>query len=168
MMKFGWTWMTIATGALLLSGWGKVPGPGPAVVEAQVIQETSGCAAEEVRWSYDVATGTLSLTDGRVKLNCCGQRSLQIERLDGVLEVIQQDRPGEGGRCASACAYDLAMSISDVPSGELFVKLLRDVTDEGGSPVLVWQGNLELSKGSGTALVEMESAAAPQCQVAAR
>jgi hypothetical protein len=150
-MKLAWTWMTVASGALLLGGWGSRTSiqdeAGLVVTEAPAIDASGGCAGEEMRWSHDATAGVLKLDDGRVQLNCCGQRSVHVERVDNVLEVTERDAPDGAGRCASMCAFDLSTSISDVPSGEVFVKLLRDVTDEGGSPVLVWQGSLDLSKG---------------------
>jgi hypothetical protein len=169
-MKFAWTWMSIASGALLLGGWGSktaIQGDGGLVVtETPAIDVSSGCAGEVMRWSHDAATGVLKVDDGRVQLNCCGTRSVHVERVDSVLEVTQRDAPDGAGRCASMCAFDLSTSITGVATGEVFVKLLRDVTDEGGSPVLVWQGNLDLSKGSGAVLVDADAPEA--CQVAAR
>jgi hypothetical protein len=74
---------------------------------------------------------------------------MAVERVDSVLEVTQRDEPDAGGRCGSQCEYDLSVAVTQVSSDETFVKLLRDVTDEGGSPTLLWQGNLDISQGSG-------------------
>ncbi|EYF02240.1 Hypothetical protein CAP_7312 [Chondromyces apiculatus DSM 436] len=134
--------------------------------EAHAGEAVQGCGAEVVSWSYDAERQVLSLSDGSVQLNCCGQRSIQVERVDNVIEVTERDRPDEGGRCASSCTFDLSTSVAQVGSGEVFVKLLRDVTDENGSPVLVWQGNLDLTKTAGH--VAMEEAAPGPCEVAAR
>ncbi len=162
-MKFAWTWMTVASGALLLGGWGsKAPSHGESAVVAQAVEASSSCA--EVRWSHDAATGALTLTDGQVPLSCCGERAVQVERVDGVIEVTERERPAAGASCTTTCTYDLAMSIPEVRSAEIFVKLLRD-TDDGGGPVLVWQGSLDLAQGSGRALAD---SAAPQCQLATR
>jgi hypothetical protein len=169
-MKFAWTWMSIASGALLLGGWGSKQaiqdGAGLVVTEAPAFEVSSGCAGEVIRWSHDAAAGVLKVEDGRVQLNCCGTRSVHVERVDSVLEVTQRDAPDGAGRCASMCAFDLSNSITDVQAGEVFVKLLRDVTDEGGGPMLVWQGSLDLLKGSGVVVVDAD--AAKDCQVAAR
>ncbi|HSN98351.1 MAG TPA: hypothetical protein VLS89_08635 [Candidatus Nanopelagicales bacterium] len=167
-MKFAWTWMTVASGALLMGGWGSGASTDAdlPVIETRTAEVADGCAAESMRWSYDAEGRSLSLNDGRVQLNCCGHRSMQVERVDNVLEVTERDTPDEGGRCASTCSFDLATTISNVGQGEVFVKLLRDVTDENGSAVLVWQGSLDLANGSGTVMVERS--VSEQCQVAAR
>lgn len=168
-MKFPWTWMTVASSALLMGGWDVDPRTQAdhhlPVTEARSAAASSGCESEVVSWSYDAASQSLSLSNGRVALNCCGHRAMQVERVDSVLEVTERDTPDEGGRCASTCAFDLSTSIAGVAPGEVFVKLLRDVTDENGSAVLVWQGNLDLTEGSGKVAVAADGA---RCELASR
>ncbi|WP_156338576.1 hypothetical protein [Chondromyces crocatus] len=161
--------MSVATGALLMGGWGSVAAGqdgSKAVQEVPAAAVAEACGQEMVSWAYDAERQVLALSDGSVQLNCCGQRSMQVERVDNVIEITERDRPDEGGRCASSCTFDLGTSVTQVAPGSVFVKLLRDVTDENGSPVLVWQGSLDLAQGTGQ--VAMEDAAPGPCQVAAR
>ncbi|MCC6551868.1 MAG: hypothetical protein IT372_02450 [Polyangiaceae bacterium] len=155
-MKLGFTWMTAAVGALFLGGWGSTPviqepasTPAPASARLDARSDRAACAPEVLRWQYDEATRVLRLDDGRVRLNCCGQRTMTVERVDSMLEVTQRDEPDAGGRCATECAFDLTVSVPNVAARDTYVKLLRDVTDEGGSPTLQWEGHIDLSRPSG-------------------
>ena len=162
-MKLGFTWMTAAAGALFLGGWGSTStseGAQPAT-SAPAGPGAAACTPEVLRWAYDEAARVLRLDDGRVRLNCCGHRTTSVERVDGsLLEVTQRDEPDAGGRCATECAYDLSVAVADVYAEETFVKLLRDVTDEGGSPSLLWQGTLDLSRGAGEIALDADRCAA--------
>jgi hypothetical protein len=119
------------------------------------------CAAEVLRWRYDELLGTLRITDARLLLGCCGQRTLTVERVDSLLEITERDVP-EGGRCDSACVFDFAVTLPGIPPGPHVVRLLRDVTDAQGGPNLVWQGEIHLP-GQGGALVLNETPA-PGCR----
>lgn len=165
-MKLGFTWMTATAGALFLGGWGTTSAsegaqPAAPATSAPAGPGSAACASEVLRWEYDEAARILRLEDGRVRLNCCGHRTTTVERVDGnLLEVTQRDEPDAGGRCATECAYDLSLAVADVRAEETFVRLLRDVTDEGGSPSLLWQGTLDLSRRAGEIALDADRCAA--------
>ncbi|HSO00148.1 MAG TPA: hypothetical protein VLS89_17770 [Candidatus Nanopelagicales bacterium] len=111
------------------------------------------CAAELLRWRYDEASESLRIADARVLLGCCGQRAALVERVDGLIELTEIDAPDPSGRCGGACAYDVAVTVPGVKPGHVVLKLLRDVTDAQGGPELVWQGTLDLARGSGSTVL---------------
>jgi hypothetical protein len=163
---------TLAAAWMLLAG-ACVP---PAGVQEELISERGGfpepemrlapeaegdyCAAEVMRWRYDEAAETLRFADARVLLGCCGQRRALIERVDSLIELTEVDEAEPGaGRCEGVCAFDIAVSAPAVPPGPLVLRLLRDVTDAQGGPVLVWQGELDLSQGAGAVTLDDTPAA---------
>ena len=122
------------------------------------------CSAEVLRWRYDEQTAVLRLADARVRLNCCGQRAASVERVDSVYEITERDEPdGVNGRCEDQCMYDVAVGVQAVPRAQAYVRLLRDVVDQQGSPAVLWNGPLDLARGSGTIVVDDETASA-DCQ----
>lgn len=123
------------------------------------------CAAEVLRWHYDVPERRLTVTDARLLLNCCGQREIVVERADSMVEIIETDRPSEThGRCSENCAFDLVAIVEGVAAGPTVVRLLRDVVDVQGSPELIWEGALSLPRvAAGAALLD-GAHAGPACR----
>jgi len=144
------------------------------VVEESVVSECGGfeasldppdwgsgdyCAAEQLRWTYDGQASTIELSNERVLLNCCGERSVDLEMVAGTLVITETDAPdGEGGRCSCTCVFDFAATASGIAGGSLPARLVRDVTDAAGGPVVVWEGSLDLSAGSGDVVTSTEDA----------
>lgn len=113
------------------------------------------CSAEVLRWRYDESATMLRIADARVMLDCCGKRTIHVERIDSLYEITERDEPdGAGGRCVEQCAFDLAVGVHDVPRGEIYVKLLRDVVDRQGSPSVVWSGTLDLDETAGAVVLD--------------
>ncbi|WP_437928518.1 hypothetical protein WMF37_04485 [Sorangium sp. So ce291] len=169
-----WTAIAIA-GAVCAGGCGSAA----AVQEARVSEqggfrdpelrltatEDGGyCGAEVLRWQYDEAAATLRLADARLMLDCCGKRAIHVERIDSLYEITERDEPDSAeGRCAEQCAFDLAVGVQDVPRGEVYVKLLRDVVDEQGGPAVVWSGSLDLDVPAGAVVLD-DAPAGAGCQ----
>lgn len=119
--------------------------------------ERDYCAAEVLRARYDATADILRVSNARVMLNCCGQRSLRVERsggpTGGALDITLRDEPApDTGRCEPGCAYDLAVGALAAPSSPVTVRLRREITDAPGGPALIWEG-------------EVDPAAAPQAVV---
>ncbi|WP_437335954.1 hypothetical protein WME98_28340 [Sorangium sp. So ce296] len=113
------------------------------------------CSAEVLRWQYDEPSATLRLADARLMLDCCGKRAIHVERIDSLYEVTERDEPDDAeGRCSDQCAFDLSVGVQDVPRGEIYVKLLRDVVDRQGSPAVVWSGTLDLEVAAGAVVLD--------------
>ncbi|WP_437648227.1 hypothetical protein [Sorangium sp. So ce362] len=113
------------------------------------------CSAEVLRWQYDEPSATLRLADSRLMLDCCGKRAIHVERIDSLYEVTERDEPDDvEGRCSEQCAFDLSVGMQDVPRGEIYVKLLRDVVDQQGSPAVVWSGTLDLDVTAGAVVLD--------------
>lgn len=122
------------------------------------------CSAEQLRWSYEA--GTLQLTDSRAVLNCCGERTIDVQVEDGVLVVTETDAPeGEGGRCFCTCVFDLSVTLTGVAEGPTAVRLVRDVTDEAGGPRVLFEGDLDLAAGEGAEVLTTDPAP-PDCDAA--
>ncbi|WP_437761649.1 hypothetical protein WME77_26410 [Sorangium sp. So ce764] len=122
------------------------------------------CSAEVLRWQYDEPAATLRLADARLMLDCCGKRAIHVERIDSLFEVTERDAPdGVGGRCSEQCAFDLSVGVRDVPRGEVYVKLLRDVVDQQGGPAVIWSGSLDLGVSAGAVVLD-EAPAEAGCQ----
>jgi hypothetical protein len=113
------------------------------------------CGGEVLRWRYDEPAAMLRLADARLMLNCCGQRTVSVERIDSVVEITERDEPDRAeGRCEAQCAFDFALGLHDVTSEDVYLRLLRDVTDEQGSPSVVWSGLFALSEGAGVVVLD--------------
>ncbi|MGK4007398.1 hypothetical protein WMF31_32550 [Sorangium sp. So ce1036] len=118
-------------------------------------EDAGYCSAEVLRWHYDEPAATLRLADARLMLDCCGKRAIHVERIDSLYEITERDEPDSaGGRCLEQCAFDLSVGVHDVPRGEVYVKLLRDVVDQQGSPSVVWSGTLDLGETAGAIVLD--------------
>ena len=73
--------------------------------------------------------------------------------------VAETDAPTSGGgRCDCLCVFDFALTASDIPVGRIPLRLTRHVTDEGGAPSVVWEGEIDLGAGSGSVVLDTTDA----------
>ena len=129
---------------------------GEPVIVGDPLTPANYCDAGVMYWAHE-GGGTLKVTDTRVLLNCCGQRSASLSLQNGVYVMTEIDNPEVGNtRCHCECVFDLGVEAS-VPVGVIDFKLMRWVTDQDAAPVLVWQGQLDLSAGSGSVTVDTSS-----------
>jgi hypothetical protein len=113
------------------------------------------CAAEVLHWQYLAAEQTLKLADARVLLNCCGDHSFMVEEQGGVYLFTEIDAPEGGwGRCACMCVFDYVIEVQGVAEQLLPIKIVRDVTDWPEGSGDVWEGDLDLSLGSGSIVID--------------
>ena len=116
------------------------------------------CDAEVVDWAYDAETKTLSLVDSRIELNCCGERQSRIEKQGDRYVITQTDAPemidGQGARCGCMCVFDFALDAQGIDEAAIEVEVIRHVTDDGSGPQTVFTGTLDLSQGTGQAIVD--------------
>ncbi len=124
-------------------------------------EEADGnCRDEGLAWTYDKESKTVSFLNKNVWLNCCGKHfvSIQLNEKTGVYEILETDKPEMDGdsllRCHCMCFFDYKIDLSDIDSKPIKVKILRHVTDTDDQPKMVWEGELDLTKGQGYELVE--------------
>jgi hypothetical protein len=162
--------VTVVAGMLAACG-GNGPGgnndPG-SITQAQQISECGGfnkartlaltesgdyCAAELLNWQYDEAAQKLTLTDARAELNCCGARTMVLEEKEGVYVVTETDGPDNFGRCTCMCVFDLRLEAQGIASGVIPIRIVRNVTDSGAAPAVIFEGELDLSAGAGSVVI---------------
>lgn len=120
------------------------------------------CDAEVLQWSYDSKTGELKLSNNRIPLNCCGDRTMKVKEDNGTYVLTETDKPEmittaqgtSGARCGCMCVFDMSVAAQKVPGGVIDVKLVRHVTDSSGGAQNAWSGKIDLSNGSGTVVVD--------------
>ena len=120
------------------------------------------CDAELLKWAFDASSGTLSLLDQRVLLNCCGDHefSVTFDPARGVYTATETDRPesigsnGQGERCDCLCVFDWAIDVADVEPGTIQLELERHETDSAPSPHQVWAGAIDLSEVQGEIVID--------------
>ena len=108
--------------------------------------------AEKLLWLYDESTGTLSLLDRRVNLNCCGEHAVTAELKDGIILIREDDQPLDGtGRCKCMCNYDFFIEVTGLPERVITVQLdlMVDTTT-----ATTWKGDIDLRKESGEIVVD--------------
>jgi hypothetical protein len=111
------------------------------------------CDAEVLNWAYDIAAGRLNLANNRVLLNCCGDHDLTVTYEGGTFLVTEIDARGLG-RCRCTCVYDYTVSFTGTAGWEVPLRLVRDVTDDDADPIVVWEGTLDLTQGSGRIVID--------------
>ena len=124
---------------------------------------SSYCDAEVLQWSYERNSATLHLSDNRVLLNCCGKHGMRVDFESGVYMFTETDDPGSAGRCFCMCVFDFAVSVQGIPEKTIPVRIERIVTDDPQSPYLVYEGELDLSIGSGSVIVD-DRDVSPWCE----
>lgn len=113
------------------------------------------CAAEVLSWTYDKATHALKLTDSRALLNCCGDRTMTLTEKNGLYQIVETDAPQQGsGRCHCMCVFDLSVEVQLLPAATAEFVLKREVTDSGDGLQQIWRGQIDLSKGSGSVVLD--------------
>ncbi len=112
------------------------------------------CDAEVLHWSYDAQSQELSLSDERIELNCCGLHDMVIEQQGGVYVVTETDQPDGYGRCSCMCVFDFALVADPIPEEVISIEIVRDVSDDGSDPQVVFSGELDLRKGSGSEVID--------------
>jgi hypothetical protein len=130
--------------------------------------EAAYCDAEILRIRYDEASDLLRVADARVLLDCCGQRSLRVERAGGVIEITQRDEPEPGaGRCAPGCAYDFAVGLQIAPRpSPVTIRLLREIDGAPRGPAVIWEGVVDPARGAAPVVLD-ETPAARGCDTPA-
>jgi hypothetical protein len=129
-------------------------------------QPASYCDAEVLEWTFEPKDGTLRFSNNRVLLNCCGDRKVTLKDVQGKLVINEVDAPEKstGSRCHCMCVFDLAVQALKVPGGVVQVELHRSITDDvKGGPTKVFDGKLDLSKGSGTVVID-KADVGPWCE----
>lgn len=114
------------------------------------------CDAEVLTWTYDSAEKTLSLSNERVSLNCCGAHSVAIQQTDTDIYVVSEvDAPEFGdARCGCMCVFDFRVTGVDVPERTITLELTREVTDSETPFVEVFSGQIDLTEGSGRIVID--------------
>jgi hypothetical protein len=113
------------------------------------------CDAQVLHWAYDAAAGKLSLADTRVLLNCCGDHSMTIAEQDGLYVVTERDAPEfEDARCACMCVFDFTLEATGVPEAVIPLQIILDVTDSQDGPRVTFEGELDLTQGSGSIVID--------------
>ena len=115
------------------------------------------CAAEVLHWLYEPETQTLKLGDARILLNCCGDHSMSMELDGGVYVFTEMDAPEGGwGRCACMCVFDYTITVHGMPEELISIRIDRDVTDDQDPLATVFETQLDLTLGSGYAIIDDE------------
>ena len=113
------------------------------------------CDAEVLYWQYETETQTLKLADKRILLNCCGDHSMIMEKVDDVYVITERDAPEDGwGRCNCMCVFDYTMQAQGIPAGIITIKIMREVINDQTITLEVWEGDLNLDEGSGFVIID--------------
>lgn len=118
------------------------------------------CDAEVLHWQYDRPGQALTMTDARIMLNCCGDRSMVMAQDGNAFLITEKDG---GTRChCGECAFDFTLEASGIAGGVITLGILRDISDSGHAPQTVFEGSLDLSLSAGTVVLD-ESDASTWC-----
>ncbi|MBP7125986.1 hypothetical protein KBD49_06445 [Myxococcota bacterium] len=101
------------------------------------------CDAEVLSWLWDPVTGSLVIQDRRVLLNCCGDRSMRARWSGDTLVLEETDAPPQEGRCRCLCVFDFEATVPGVQAATVPVRLVREVTDSGEGPRVLWEAMLD-------------------------
>jgi hypothetical protein len=116
---------------------------------APLLPDEMDYCTETLFWKYDQENQALQLVDGPVSLNCCGLRYVRSGIAEGYNTLIEMDEPGDG-RCRCMCDSIYSVCIHNLAADPAPIRLFRHVTDDGTTePTLIWEGQLDLSEGSG-------------------
>ncbi len=116
--------------------------------------EDSYCGDDRLIWSVDSENGVINFTNQDVFLNCCGIHDVTVTLRDGVYVITEIDEPEEGGaRCNCMCLFDFSVDMPLVDGNLITVRIDRLVTDVDGSPATAWEGEIDLTTGSGDIMI---------------
>jgi hypothetical protein len=116
------------------------------------------CDAEVLYWEYAAATQTLTLTDSRVILNCCGEHGMTVDWRDGHYLLTETDAPQNLGRCSCMCVYDYRVTVQGIPQAPFEFELWRRISDSPETSGRKFTGTLDLSQPSGFVIIDASSA----------
>lgn len=123
--------------------------------EANMMECQEGyCDNELIIWEYDDNSNSLTVTDQRVFLNCCGRHSMTIEEVDEHQYAITELDEVVDTRCICECFFDYTVVAQDISAGILTLSIERVVTDWPEGSGLVWSGEIDTSEGGGTITLE--------------
>ena len=165
---------TFVLSSLLLFGCGAEGAPEDGLTFAASISQCGGhpsgaltvptddpayCDAEVLRWKYHEASQTLTLSDDRILLNCCGDHGVKAAIEGEKLVVSESDLPESGdARCGCMCVFDYTVTIQDIPTGALAVRIDRHVPDQTPALATVFDGELDLTLGEGFVVISTDDA----------
>ncbi len=117
---------------------------------------TDYCDAEVILWTYDSAAKSLTLSNERIELNCCGDHSINVEQIDeATFTVTEEDAPEFGdARCGCMCVFDFTVTADEVVEGVISLEVTREVTDDENPYTEVYTGDIDLSAGEGRIVVD--------------
>jgi len=115
------------------------------------------CDAELLIYWYDRDAARLTLRDARALLNCCGEHHTRLSYQDGVFVMLETDDPEFGdARCACMCVFDFEVIAEGIPEEPIQLRVERVVSDWPEGTGAVWEGELDLTLGSGFVVVDPE------------
>ena len=120
--------------------------------------ESSECS-ERIIWQYDQDSQILRFLNKDAWLNCCGEHSIivSMDKETGVFIIDEIDEPElSGGRCWCMCFFDFKVDLLNISLEKIEVELYRYITDREPR-FIVWEGQLDLGKGYGDIVINVES-----------
>ncbi|HUU02219.1 MAG TPA: hypothetical protein VM425_12315 [Myxococcota bacterium] len=172
-MKRSMVTLAVMLSAVLVAGCGGYnSGPGSITSQTSEVSDCGGfakqgdalfdvdpayCQAEMLLWQYDQGSATLRLANTRVLLNCCGDHSVKIEEQEDFYLVTERDAPESqagGARCSCMCVFDFSIEAAGISTGVIRLQLVRQVTDDADSSGVIFDGELDLTAGSGSIVID--------------
>ena len=113
------------------------------------------CADELLDWEVDAEDGVIHFTNTGVFLNCCGAHGITVALVQGVYVITETDDPHPvDGRCKCMCMFDFAVDMPIVEATTIGVRIERLVAEDGETLATIWEGDIDLTAGSGEIVVE--------------
>jgi hypothetical protein len=113
--------------------------------------DASYCDAEVLSWTF--LDGVLTLTHARFSTSCGSPMEIAIAE-DGQDYLVTESIEDSMADCV--CTYDLRLEVTDMPEGTIHLKLVRDITNDQGPAYDLWEGDLDLTAGSGEITLSTE------------
>ena len=126
-----------------------------AVFNFKAYSEEMSCD-QLVIWKYNKTEKVLNIVNQDVRLNCCGEHDIKIEKTEENIKYTMIDNPDHGARCDCMCYYDYSADIGNVSGTEINLSVFTDVAENEGTEN-VWEGKIDLSEGSGIIVVKERS-----------
>lgn len=103
------------------------------------------CASERITWTFDSQSNELSITNTRIWLNCCGERSMVVsESAPGEYSALETDSDAE--RCACDCFIDFQVTASPIAGQSIDLTIEREIPDNQPSSGILWVGSIDLTQ----------------------